>query len=518
VNRLEASNAVELKIVAPDANTLLSEFKMLSDDGSFDHNFTLGGASVSKGEYSVSAGYGNSIVKAKFQLVEMASVDYPAVVHVFFVDIVGLSDPGVATAEEQREKIRVLNECIKNCEAFANVHEDEKYVLPTGDGMAIVYVKALTLPIELAIQLHQRLKEYDGKQPKPKVVKVRIGIHSGPVLSVEDVHGSQNFWGDGIVMARRVMDLGGEDHILLTERTAKDLIGHSNRYKNMLKSIGKYDIKHDQKASVYLAHGPNFGNRKPPKRHKKSSVVSRSIKRRPTNKTLKARRVSGNMQAHYKILTEKSLSKLRYNPKSEGESLVMMSSDFYPVHEEPPYLNQVKSHLRSYDRLWTLYEEGPTLAKELELQSKKLDEIRQEMRSRLELWRESNQLRSFTDNMLNAFASRLSSMLEEEIKWQRQPRRFNAVPTADGREFKVEEFVLGNQNDAERLAEILNQIISDPSIRDKYKTTLEATNLAAKKFNENVSEFYDILRKEVVERTEATNYTKMKGKCKDCPS
>lgn len=74
----------------------------------------------------------------------------------FFIDIVGLSNPSLPV-NKQREKIENLNDLIASCDAFKDF-EDNKIILPTGDGMVIGYMINPELPLQLSIQLHQKLK------------------------------------------------------------------------------------------------------------------------------------------------------------------------------------------------------------------------------------------------------------------------------------------------------------------------------------------------------------------------
>ena len=139
----------------------------------------------------------------------------------FFIDIVGLSDPTYSVSS-QRQKIEALNNLIMSCSAY-NL-EDKKIILPTGDGMVIGFLLNPELPVKLGIQLHQKLRTYNKAKADRDKIKIRIGLSSGPVFSVSDIKSNQNFWGPGIILARRVMDIGGEGHILMSDSLAKALL------------------------------------------------------------------------------------------------------------------------------------------------------------------------------------------------------------------------------------------------------------------------------------------------------
>jgi hypothetical protein len=70
------------------------------------------------------------------------------------------------------------------------------------------------------------------------------------------MNGNQNVWGPGIILARRVMNIGDNLHVLLSDSMAEPLIALKDEYKMMLKSIGDYQIKQDRQ-STYIRHTPN---------------------------------------------------------------------------------------------------------------------------------------------------------------------------------------------------------------------------------------------------------------------
>jgi hypothetical protein len=181
----------------------------------------------------------------------------------FFVDIVGLSDPAMST-KTQIKKIETLNKCIIECQAFKTTPKEMMLVLPTGDGMAIGFLQGPELPINLAIELHKKLEQYNRDKIPSETVRVRIGIHAGNVFVVNDVLGNKNVWGPGIIIARRVMDLGEDGHILVSTRMAEDLRELSDDYKKMIKPVHDYSIKHGQTLLLYSVYGKGFGNPKPP--------------------------------------------------------------------------------------------------------------------------------------------------------------------------------------------------------------------------------------------------------------
>jgi len=185
----------------------------------------------------------------------------------FFVDIVGLSDPIMST-KTQIKKIKVLNESIKECDAYKNTPKESILTLPSGDGMCLGFLQDTQVPLLLASQLHEKLNEYNKGKIPSEIVRIRIGLHSGNCFVVDDIVGNKSVWGPGIVLCRRVMDFGDDGHILLTARLAEDLYELSDEYKQYIKPVHDFTIKHGQTILVYSAYGKGFGNPKHPTKGK----------------------------------------------------------------------------------------------------------------------------------------------------------------------------------------------------------------------------------------------------------
>jgi len=181
----------------------------------------------------------------------------------FFIDIVGLSDPTMSTTT-QVKKITVLNDCMKECDAYKNTPKDSILTLPTGDGMCLGFKQGPELPLLLASQLHEKLNKYNTGKIPTETVRVRIGLHSGNCFVVNDLRGQENVWGPGIIMCRRVMDFGDDAHILMTPRLAEDLIELSDDYKQYIHPVHDFTIKHGTTMLLYSAFGDDFGNPKHP--------------------------------------------------------------------------------------------------------------------------------------------------------------------------------------------------------------------------------------------------------------
>jgi class 3 adenylate cyclase len=120
--------------------------------------------------------------------------------HVLFIDIVGYSK---LLINEQSEQIQTLREIVRGTEQFRLAEAEGKLVrLPTGDGGALVFRTTPEAPVLCALEISKELK----KHPE---LRVRMGIHSGPVNAITDLNEQSNIAGAGINIAQRVMESAG---------------------------------------------------------------------------------------------------------------------------------------------------------------------------------------------------------------------------------------------------------------------------------------------------------------------
>src|SRR5213075_931113 len=178
--------------------------------------------------------------------------------HVLFIDIVGYSKLPI---DEQRDYLHTLNEVIKRTDSFRAADAAGKLTrLPTGDGMALVFATTPDAPVSCAIEISNALRSHPE-------LRVRMGIHSGPVSGITDVNDRSNVAGAGIDMAQRVMDCGDAGHILLSKHVADDLSPYP-RWSRYLHDLGECEIKHGRKISLVNFYTDELGNRELPNKLK----------------------------------------------------------------------------------------------------------------------------------------------------------------------------------------------------------------------------------------------------------
>ena len=178
------------------------------------------------------------------------------IAHVLFMDIVGYSK---LLTDEQSEALQELNQIVRSTEAAREAEAAGALtVLPTGDGMALVFTGSVEEPVECALEISQALRA----QPS---LPVRMGIHSGPIHHVKDANGRENIAGIGINIAQRVMDCGDAGHILVSKRVADDL-AQRRRWQPYIHELGDVEVKHGVVVSLVNLYAETIGNPTPPTR------------------------------------------------------------------------------------------------------------------------------------------------------------------------------------------------------------------------------------------------------------
>jgi len=183
------------------------------------------------------------------------------IAHVLFIDIVGYSK---LLINEQHELLQELNQIVRTTEAFRAAEAAGKLIrLPTGDGMALAFATTPEAPVQCALEISKALKSHPE-------LRVRMGIHSGPVSGLSDVNDRSNIAGAGINMAQRVMDCGNAGHILVSRRAAEDLEQY-RQWQPCLHDLGECEVKHGVRVSVVNLYTEELGNPELPEKFKQEA-------------------------------------------------------------------------------------------------------------------------------------------------------------------------------------------------------------------------------------------------------
>jgi TolB-like protein/Tfp pilus assembly protein PilF len=184
--------------------------------------------------------------------------------HVLFIDIVGYSKLLIS---DQSAQIQQLKEIVRGTEQFRAAEAAGKLMrLPTGDGGALVFRTTPEAPVVCALEISKALKAHPE-------LRVRMGVHSGPVSEVADLNEQVNMAGAGVNIAQRVMDCGDAGHILVSKHTAEDL-EHSARWQSQLHDLRECKIKHGDRLHLVNLWTGELGNPEVP------TKVRRAVQKR----------------------------------------------------------------------------------------------------------------------------------------------------------------------------------------------------------------------------------------------
>src|SRR5215468_10191797 len=184
--------------------------------------------------------------------------------HVLFIDIVGYSKLLIT---EQSDRLQKLKEIVWGTEQFRLAQAEGKLLrLPTGDGGALVFRNNPEAPVLCAMEIAKELKN----QPE---LRVRMGIHSGPVNEITDLNAQANIAGAGINVAQRVMDCGDAGHILLSTHVADDLEQYP-QWRPLLHDLGEREVKHGVRVHAVNLYTDELGNPATPQKFMPVAVAA----------------------------------------------------------------------------------------------------------------------------------------------------------------------------------------------------------------------------------------------------
>jgi len=163
---------------------------------------------------------------------------------VLFFDVIGYTKQPVNKQIEIKKQFnRLVSDCLKQLE------KSERIILDTGDGAAIGFMQHPEDALKVAIQFRNTITA-NQHNDYPEL-KVRIGIHLGPISIVKDMNDLSNMIGDGINDAQRVMSFAGTDQLYIS-RPYFDFISRLNsEYASLFHYQGALPDKHGREHPVY---------------------------------------------------------------------------------------------------------------------------------------------------------------------------------------------------------------------------------------------------------------------------
>jgi TolB-like protein/class 3 adenylate cyclase/Tfp pilus assembly protein PilF len=181
------------------------------------------------------------------------------IAHLLLIDVVGYSK---LLVNEQIEFLQQLNQIVRSTECFRTAETSGRLVrLPTGDGMALIFFRSPEEPARCALEISRSLQDHPH-------IRVRMGVHSGPVHQTTDVNDRSNVAGAGINVAQRIMDCGDAGHILLSGHVADDLT-HYRHWQPYLHDLGECEVKHGLRLHVVNLYKDGLGNPAVPEKLKR---------------------------------------------------------------------------------------------------------------------------------------------------------------------------------------------------------------------------------------------------------
>jgi class 3 adenylate cyclase/CHASE2 domain-containing sensor protein len=191
------------------------------------------------------------------------------IVHVLCMDIVEYS---LQPIDRQTELLTLLQRSVRETAEFQLAEKKQALIsLPTGDGMALVFVHDPLSPVKCALEIAAALRHH-------KELRLRMGIHTGPILRHADIKEQVNVVGGGINMAQRVMDYGDAGHILLSRNVA-EILQQLSDWRDVLQDLGEQQVKHGVTVHLYNLWKKPLGN--PNRPHKLASQLD-SLVDKPT--------------------------------------------------------------------------------------------------------------------------------------------------------------------------------------------------------------------------------------------
>ena len=172
------------------------------------------------------------------------------IAHLLLIDVVGYSK---LLVNEQIELLQKLNQIVRSTECFRMAEASDKLLrVPTGDGMALLFFRSPEEPARCALEISKTLQGHPH-------IRLRMGVHSGPVNRIRDVNDKTNVAGAGINVAQRVLDCGDAGHILLSRHVAEDLAQYG-KWQPHLHDLGECEVKHGLRLHLFNLYKDNLGN------------------------------------------------------------------------------------------------------------------------------------------------------------------------------------------------------------------------------------------------------------------
>src|SRR5215813_2592019 len=178
------------------------------------------------------------------------------IAHVLFMDIVAYSK---FPMDQQKRLVEDLQKTVRAAAEFVRAKSRDSLIsLPSGDGMALVFFGDPESPCRCALELSRVLRNHPE-------IKLRMGVHSGPVYRTADINTNRNVSGGGINLAQRVMDCGDAGHILVS-KTVAEMLAQVSSWNGSLHDLGEFEVKHETRIHLCNLYTADAGNPEMPRK------------------------------------------------------------------------------------------------------------------------------------------------------------------------------------------------------------------------------------------------------------
>ena len=176
---------------------------------------------------------------------------------VLFFDVVGYTKESVSKQIELKGQFNKLVS-----EFISDIEGNQRIILDTGDGAALGFLQHPEHAIEVALKFRDAVTA-NKHQDFPEL-KVRMGIHLGPVNVLKDMNGQLNMVGDGINDAQRIMSFAMADQIFISRAYFDVASRLSNDYAKLFQYHGMESDKHGRQHQVYVVMGSQIEEQEQP--------------------------------------------------------------------------------------------------------------------------------------------------------------------------------------------------------------------------------------------------------------
>jgi class 3 adenylate cyclase len=163
---------------------------------------------------------------------------------VLFLDIVDYSRCSVGEQIRLKERFNALVS-----EAISGVPTADRVILGTGDGAALSFLGDPEDAMFAGLSLRDALAKHESTSG-PRL-QIRGGINIGPVRLVKDMNGRPSIIGDGINVARRVMNFAEPGQIFVSRSYHDIMVRMSESYADLFHYQGAKTDEDVREHEVY---------------------------------------------------------------------------------------------------------------------------------------------------------------------------------------------------------------------------------------------------------------------------